>query len=72
MRTVKGKWRSRKLYRYWVNGKFISEFEFIGGGSFGQRGGLYVAPVQRLDRTYGWIDETGEFFEELPGEFTLK
>jgi len=72
MRTEKGKWRSKKLYRYWVNGKFISDFEFIKGGWFVQWGDFYVAPVQRLDRTHGWIDENGEFFETLPGEFTLK
>jgi len=72
MRTEKGKWRSRWYYRYWVKGKFVSEYEYVDAlPPCPKYGDVWLAQVKRIDGKWGWIDTEGEFMESLPGEFNL-
>jgi len=68
----KCKWRSRWVYRYWVNGKFVSDYEYVATLPPSRMyGAVCVAHVKRIDGKWGWIDMEGEFMESLPGEFNL-
>ncbi|MBP3284792.1 MAG: hypothetical protein J6M02_04775 [Clostridia bacterium] len=68
----KGKIRSKMVYRYWVNGRFVTDYEYSEAWGYKKYGNVWFACVKRVDGKSGWIDTEGEFFETLPGEFDLK
>jgi len=71
VKTEKEKWRKRKVYRYLLDGKFISDYEYTYALRYRKQGDLWLAQVRRRDGKFGWIDTDGEFIADLPGEYDL-
>jgi len=69
IKKEKRRFGTKNYYRYWVNGKFVTNYEYTGKQPqpFEKHGDAWFARVQCVDGRKGWIDVKGKFLESLPG-----
>ena len=68
IRREKARFGTKNYYRYCVNGKFVTNYEYTGKQPqpFEKHGYAWFARVQCVDGRKGWIDVNGKFLESLP------